>query len=203
MTADVFETREAGKRRKALPRGERETLVLDTAERLFYAHGVHAVGMDELVRETGLSKMSVYRLFPTKDALLGAYLQRRSDMLIGLIDADIEHHAGDPRAALLSIFEAVDRDTARVEFRGCPFNNASVEFDDPAHPARSISRAYKEALLNRLQSLAKQIDPVRWQVLAAWLHLVVDGMYLSAGMLGPDGPSASGVALARKLIEEI
>ena len=57
-------------------RAERERIVLDTAARLFYARGVHAVGMDELVRETGLGKATVYRLFPSKDALVGAYLRR-------------------------------------------------------------------------------------------------------------------------------
>lgn len=62
--------------RERLPRAEREARVLDVAHRLFYERGVHEVGMDELVRETGVGKASVYRLFPTKDALIGAHLRR-------------------------------------------------------------------------------------------------------------------------------
>ena len=59
-----------------MTRAEREVRVLDTAQRLFYARGVHEVGMDELVRETDLGKATVYRLYPTKDALVAAYLAR-------------------------------------------------------------------------------------------------------------------------------
>jgi AcrR family transcriptional regulator len=59
-----------------LNREERKSRVLDTAARLFCARGVHEVGMDELVQSSGLGKATVYRLYPTKDALIGAYLSR-------------------------------------------------------------------------------------------------------------------------------
>src|SRR5690348_6321552 len=83
------------------PRAERETVVLDTAARLFYARGVHEVGMDELVRETGLGKATVHRLYPTKDALIGAYLERLADRILELVDADVPA-AADPATALLA-----------------------------------------------------------------------------------------------------
>jgi AcrR family transcriptional regulator len=189
--------------RRSLTRNDRSSLILDTAERLFYAHGVRAVGMDELVRQTGLSKMSVYRLFPTKDVLVGAYLERRAARLLTLIDAGIAEHAADPRAALLGIVEAVMRDTARADFRGCPFNNASVEFDDPAHPARLAAVGYKGALLTRLTELSERLQPGRGAGLAARLHVLIDGIYLSAAMLGAAGPASIGRTLAEELIDAI
>ena len=66
----------ATSRAPRLSKQQRQAQVLDTAARLFYARGVHEVGMDEPVRATGLGKATVYRLYPTKDALVAAYLRR-------------------------------------------------------------------------------------------------------------------------------
>lgn len=174
--------------------------MLDVAERLFYARGVHEVGMDELVAETGLGKATVYRLFPTKDALIGAYLERLSGRILAAIDRDRERHAGDPAAALRAILDAVERDIARADFRGCPFNNASIEFADPGHPARVAAREYRTALHERLRDLALGVSPADGERLGAQLAVLVDGMYVSAAHLGADGPTASARALVEDLI---
>ena len=73
--------------------------------------------MDELVRETGLGKMTVYRLFKSKDDLVGAYLARKAATVLGFIDAELVRLEGDPRAALLSVVDAVERDVTRTGFR--------------------------------------------------------------------------------------
>jgi AcrR family transcriptional regulator len=181
-------------------RPERESLILDTAQRLFYARGVHEVGMDELVGATGLGKASVYRLYPTKDALVAAYLQRLAGVLLAEMDATRDRH-GSPRKALLKIFDAVERDLRRPEFRGCAFNNASIEFDDPTHPARVAAREYREQLAARLGDLAVQLAGRRdGRALGDQLAVLVDGAYTNAAHLGPDGPAAAGLALARQLV---
>jgi AcrR family transcriptional regulator len=182
-------------------RAERQEIVLDTAERLFSARSSRSVGMDELVRETGLGKMTVYRLFKSKDDLVGAYLSRKAAAVLGYIDADLERLQGDPRAALLSVVDAVEADVTRVGFRGCPFTNVSSEYDDPQHPARSAAADYKFELHSRLEVLADQLVPGRGDDLAAQVHLIIDGMYLSGGLLGPDGPAAHGRRLAERLID--
>ncbi len=181
-----------------LPRAERETIVLDTSARLFYARGVHEVGMDELVRETGLGKATVYRLFPTKDALVGAYLVRLAGRILALIDAD---SAGPPAAALLSILDAVEADVRREGFRGCPFNNASIEYPDPSHPARVAAREYRAALHGRLTALCGRLLPApAAAALGGQLAVLIDGAYTNAAHLGPDGPASSGLDLARALV---
>ncbi|MGY1782003.1 TetR/AcrR family transcriptional regulator [Geodermatophilus sp. SYSU D01036] len=182
-------------------RAEREAIVLDTAERLFSARSSRSVGMDELVRETGLGKMTVYRLFKSKDELVGAYLARKAATVLGHIDELLLLHEDDPRAALLAVVEYVDADVTRAGFRGCPFTNVSSEYDDPAHPARSAAADYKFELHARLERLAEQVAPGFGEDLAAQVHLVIDGMYLSGGLLGPDGPAAHGRALAEQLTD--
>ena len=182
-------------------RAERQAIVLDTAERLFAGRSSRSVGMDELVRETGLGKMTVYRLFKSKDDLVGAYLSRKAATLLGFIDAQLGHFAEDPRGALMAIVDVVERDVTRTGFRGCPFTNVSSEYDDPQHPARSAAADYKFELYGRLERLAEQVVPGRGEDLAAQIHLIIDGMYLSGGLLGPDGPAAHGRRLAEKLID--
>ena len=186
------------------PLRERQNHVLDVASELFYARGVHEVGMDELVRATGYGKATVYRMYPTKDALIAAYLQRRADRIYAIIDADITRHAGNPARAIRSIFKAVAADVAGEDFRGCAFNNASIEFADREHPARAVSRAYREGLVERLRELARAATPDRRAArdLADDLALVIDGMYTSAAHLGPGGPARRGAALARHLVDE-
>jgi AcrR family transcriptional regulator len=189
-------------RRPRLARAERERIVLDTAARLFYARGVHEVGMDELVGATGLGKATVYRLFATKDALVGAYLDRLARTILAAIDAQAEA-APTPRVALLAVLGAVAADLARPEFRGCAFNNASIEFADPQHVARAAARDYRAALHVRLRALAGAALPSRpaeADALAGQLATLIDGAYTSAAHLGPDGPAAAGLALARALV---
>src|SRR5437763_16583377 len=102
-------------------RAERQEIVLDTAERLFASRSSRSVGMDELVRETGLGKMTVYRLFKSKDELVGAYLARKAATVLAFIDAELARNDGDPRAALLAVVDHVECDGTRTGSRSSPF----------------------------------------------------------------------------------
>ncbi len=188
-------------RSPALPRAERERRVLDAAAELFYARGVHEVGMDELIRATGLGKATVYRLYPSKDELIGAYLQRLSASILSAIDGEIARHADEPREAVRAIFTAIAADVARPAFRGCPFHNASIEFADPGHPARAVAREYRAQLHQRLTTLATRIRPTSGHELGDQLALLIDGIYANAAHLGATGPAAAGPALALALLD--
>lgn len=176
--------------------------MLDTAARLFYARGVHEVGMDELVRETGLGKATVYRLFPTKDALVSAYLQRLAAEIFRAIDA--QSNGTTAAVGLHALLTAVQADLGRPGFRGCAFNNASIEYEDPRHPAREAARDYRTALHARLHTQALRLLPGRPEqaaALAGQLATLIDGAYTSAAHLGADGPAAAGLALAHQLVD--
>lgn len=195
-------SQQGSRRRRGLSPDERRTIVLDTATRLFTDHGVHAVGMDRLIAECGLGKMSVYRVFATKDDLVDAYLTRLADQILGYIDVDIAT-ADDPRAALHTILNSIEQDLRRKDFRGCPFGNAAGEYDDPHHPARRIAREYRRSLLDRLDRTGRRIDPHQGPQLARQLAALIDGAYLNAAHLGPDGPASEALALARHLIDSL
>lgn len=156
--------------------------------------------MDSLIAETGLAKMSVYRLYPTKDDLVGAYLTRLAADILTLIDEAIAA-AESPRQALHTVLDAIEADLRRPGFRGCPFGNAAAEYDEPAHPAREVARDYRLHLLERLDATARRLDPAAGALLARRLAVLIDGAYLNAANLGPDGPASDGLGLARLLID--
>ncbi|WP_433304446.1 TetR/AcrR family transcriptional regulator [Actinoplanes sp. CA-030573] len=187
---------------RRLSREERSRRILDTAERLFYPRGVHEVGMDELVRETGLGKATVYRLYPTKDVLVAAYLRRMADRILAEIDGQAA--GADPRAALRAVLDAIETDVRRDGFRGCAFNNASIEFQDPDHPARVEARRYRNELARRLVELSvAAAGPERGAAAGHQLAVLVDGVYTNAAHLGPAGPAAAGLDLARRLVADL
>ena len=167
----------------------------------------------ELVRATGPGKATVYRLYPTKDALVAAYLRRLAVTIGAAIGEEITAREGDPGGALLAILDAIEADLSRPGFRGCPFNNASIEFDDPQHSAGVEARAYREQLLGTLSWLAVQLargdggpgaggGVGDGESLGSQLAMLIDGAYTSAAHLGPDGPAAAGLGLARHLVQQ-
>lgn len=129
-----------------------------------------------------------------------ATVRRLARNILAAIDADIGRHRYDPAAAIRAIFAAIGQDLARPEFRGCAFNNTSIEFSDPDHPARRAARDYRAELLRRLTDLARAARPDAGPELGAQLAVLVDGMYTSAAHLGPNGPAATGPALAEVLL---
>lgn len=184
-----------------LPREERVRRILDTTQRLVYPRGVHEVGMDELVREIGLGKATVYRLFPTKDLLVAAYLRRMADHI--LADIDARAAAGDPVQTLGEVLDAIEADVRRDGFRGCAFNNASIEFQDPQHPARVEARRYREELARRLVELSTAASSIGGAEIGRQVAVLIDGVYTNAAHLGSDGPATAGLSLARRLVADL
>lgn len=121
--------------------------VLATATSLFYAHGIHAVGIDRIIAEAGVAKATFYHHFPTKDVLVATYLteqSRRQREAAAALDGR------PPREALLALFDAIGGATGDPVFRGCQFVNAAAEFPDEGHPVRRVvadHRAWFRALL--------------------------------------------------------
>src|ERR1700750_1371845 len=98
--------------------------ILETADRLFYLQGIRAVGVDTIAAETGISKRTLYNHFPSKDALILAYLERR---FREITSADAGLPAPPPAEQILGVFERLERTIGRHGFRGCPFVNAVAE----------------------------------------------------------------------------
>jgi AcrR family transcriptional regulator len=184
--------------RKPTP-GARER-ILDVASELFYDHGVHEVGLQQVIDQCGCGKNLLYREFPSKDDLVVAWLDRcRAEAEVAFDTAT--ESLDDPRAQLLEVVRTIAGDTVVPGFQGCAIRNTHVEFHDPSHPVHEVSAAYFRSLRTRLRRLAKQGGAPDPTALADRLMLVIDGLVTSSAILGPKGPATSAVALAQDIID--
>src|ERR1700722_9703214 len=112
--------------------------LLSAASELFYAEGVHTVGIDRVIDRAGVAKASLYNTFGSKDELVRAYLEVRHAAITARITRYIERYEG-PRERLLGVFEAQGELFAETGFRGCAFVSASAE-----SPGEAVSHAADE-----------------------------------------------------------
>ena len=160
--------------------------ILETADRLFYLQGIRAVGVDTIAAEVGISKRTLYNHFPSKDALIAAYLQRRFKMP-PLSDKT-------PAAQILGTFDSLERRFASSGFRGCPFVNAVAELGAEDRAVRKIAIAFKESRRIWFRDLLTQLDIADAEGIATQLALLVDGSI--AQNLVRDDPSMARAAKA-------
>ena len=173
--------------------------VLDTAAKLFYAEGVRAVGLQQVIDECRCGKSLLYRHFPSKDVLVVAYLQRVAQDWDTRLRRELDASQGDPRAQLAGVVRAVGADVGSPGYRGCPFLIAEAELADPAHPAREICDAHVADITALVQHLASQAGLRSPGQVTAQLMLVINGLRASGAALGPPVVNTA-VALARDII---
>ena len=141
--------------------------ILETADRLFYLKGIRAIGVDTIAAEIGISKRTLYNHFPSKDALISAYLERRF----------VQPRASDksPAEQILATFDSLERRFSSKDFRGCPFVNAVAEVGPEKRSVRKIAIAFKESRRLWFRDLLAQLGVADPEGLATQLVLLVDG----------------------------
>ncbi|MGW0027456.1 TetR/AcrR family transcriptional regulator [Rhodococcus sp. NPDC003383] len=174
------------------PRQLRGTAVrdrlVDVATELFYVNGVRAVGIDEVLRRSGISKASLYRWFPSKDDLIVAVLQRRNDMFWRKWDA-VARENPDARDELVAQATWM-RDLATSEgYRGCVFVNTAAEFDSDHARIRDRCLDHEAELHRRLRGLTARLDVVDGDLLADRLHVAIVGAFAVGGVYPAGGPA--------------
>jgi AcrR family transcriptional regulator len=174
--------------------------ILETASRLFYRDGIRAVGVDTIVAESGVAKMTLYRHFPSKDALVVAYLERSQARFREWMEGLIAPHAGNPRRALEAVFEGVVDLTRSPECLGCAFLGTAAEFPQLKHPGHRKAMDHKRAVLARLAELASAAGAHNPAGLAEQLLLLMDGAWGAVRMFGPRSHASRVAEAARALI---
>ncbi len=161
-------------------RPSRRDELVQKALQVFYRNGFHATGMDQLVRETGISKTSMYKYFQTKDDLILACLHVRDVQFRHWFANRVE--ALEPRREhqLGVIFDVLDEWFSSPDFKGCMFIKAAAEFQEPDHPAHMISARHKCLMVDYIQDLAHQAGLVRTRALAGQLGLLIEGAIIMA-----------------------
>jgi AcrR family transcriptional regulator len=131
-----------------------DTKILDACDRLFYPLGLRAVSLDQVASGAGLTKRTLYYHFKSKDDLIAAWLQRRTDRA----RADTAAIQGSARERLQTAFDRLLPSVSHPSFRGCPFVNAVAEIADPDHPAVAVARQYKADRLEWFRAIV-----LEWQ----------------------------------------
>ncbi|MBU2667532.1 TetR/AcrR family transcriptional regulator [Actinoplanes bogorensis] len=164
--------------------------LLAAADELFYAEGVHTVGIDRVIERAGVAKASLYSTFGSKDELVRAYLEGRHELRRTRLLAGLERY-DDPRDRLLGVFEVLGELAGTPGFRGCAFYNASAESPagGPVEEVANANRAWTKGLFYELALDAGAKDPV---TLADQLVVLYDGA--SAGARMDRNPQAAQTA---------
>jgi AcrR family transcriptional regulator len=174
--------------------------ILETASEMFYREGIRAVGIDAIIAHCGVAKMSLYRNFPSKDALVAAWLEDRNIFFWQRWSKAEGSRAGEPRAQLEAVLDLIAATASNPKWRGCPFLNTTTEFPEADHPARQVILSHKSAVRQRLRALAEAAGARDPDLLGQQLQLLIDGAYAIGQSLGPDGPAGTVASAGRALI---
>lgn len=183
---------------KSLP-STRERL-LETAARLFFQRDYRSVGVDTIVAESGVGKMTLYRHFPTKDDLIAAYLKVTNEQFWAWFE-EATAGASDPRGKLLAFFQSLEELASTPTCYGCPFLNAAVDFPEHEHPGHVVAVEHKQAVRARFRELAHQAGVSQPEALADQLFLLMDGAFMAVRMFGTDSPASKVAGAAQALID--
>jgi AcrR family transcriptional regulator len=166
-------------RQKTVKPSPRERL-LQAASDLFYAEGIHSVGIDRVIERAGVAKASLYSTFGSKEQLVGAYLDARHAQVLGRLRAAVDA-CEDPVERILAVFDAQAQLFGTPEYHGCAFIAATAEAPAGGRvdEATDSYRRDIRALFTELGAAAGAPDPA---LLASQLQLIYDGGGLAAKM---------------------
>ncbi|MGF1729080.1 TetR/AcrR family transcriptional regulator [Photobacterium kasasachensis] len=175
---------------------EKKLLLVKTALRLFYSAGVNSVGINEVLKESGVAKKTLYNHFASKEELVMATLQYRDDIFYHWVKSCLDSEVS-AKQSVIALFSGLDdwfndRVTELDEFKGCFFINTAAEFSDPASPVRAYCLQHKEKLreLIRLKVRALTLEPAKEMLLVDTICLLKEGAIVSA-FVGGDKEAAS------------
>ena len=184
----------------ALRPGARERIVRAAGD-LFYAEGIHAVGVDRVTAAAGVAKATLYQQFRSKDELVAACLQRRAEHWRASVADPVLALPGSAARRVGAVFERLGETFAAPGYRGCPFINAAAEYPGPDGPVAAAIAAHRAQVRGLFAELLAGVPAARRAALTDQLVLLYDGTMVGAQL--DQGPRAArrARAAARQLLE--
>lgn len=176
--------------------------IIATAYELFSRHGIRAVGVDRIVAESGVAKMTLYRHFPSKEALVLSFLDERERRWThGWLAPQLERRVAQGTHPLMAIFDAFDEWFRGPDFTGCPFVSTLLEVRDHADPVHQACVRHLGVIrdLLALHVEAAGIEPTL--EIAAQVQILAIGAIVSASRGDSDAAAQArsvGAALANR-----
>lgn len=154
--------------------------IVEVASTLFYRDGIRATGIDTIIEQAGVAKMTFYKHFKSKDILVQEFLRRRDERWRAWLTAEVEQRSLDPRERLLAIFDVLGDWFQSPDFRGCAFIRAAFEFADTHHPAHLLAAEHKRLVRAYVVGLAQEAGLRDPEQLGQQLTLLMDGAIVAA-----------------------
>lgn len=176
------------------PVSDKRQHVVETAYALFKRAGFHATGIDRIIAEADVAKMTMYRHFPSKDELIVEVLDHRARRFECQLDR-VGRECTTPEQKIGKILDWHERWFHSPDFHGCLFAHALAEFGDPQHPVFKAAARQKNGLRQRMQAILSEVMPRgRAGSVAAALLMLIEGATLMAQM----GQADIAIRAARK-----
>ncbi|MEW2145899.1 TetR/AcrR family transcriptional regulator [Micromonospora vinacea] len=160
---------------------EARSKLLRTAIRIFYAEGIHSVGVDRIIAEAKVTRATFYRHFPSKDDLILAYLREVHQLERGMVDEALAANRS-PVDPLLALSRSIAQNIQSPGFRGCAFLNAAAEYPDTNHPVHQELMAHRQWFLDTITMLMAQVHQETADPAARHFVMLRDGA-MAAGCL--------------------
>jgi AcrR family transcriptional regulator len=174
--------------------------LVDTALNLFSRHGFHATGIDRILSESGVAKMTLYKHFKSKDELILAALRRRDELHRAWFMREVEKLASTPREQLIALFTALGTWFESDEFTGCCFINATAEYSDKGDPIHAVAAEHKRLVRAYVLELAQAAEAKEPDALTDSLMLLMEGAIVSAQITGEAASAQQARAAAQVLV---
>lgn len=186
--------------RRPTPKSSARDRILDTARLLFYRRGVNNVGIDEIIRESGVAKATLYHHFLSKDDLILEFMRQGDRRWLDWLTSRTTEIEPDPKKQLLAVFDTLAEWFALPHFRGCLLTNVTVELADPQHAAFGVLRDHKTHVQQYLRDLAATAGAANPERLAQQLMLLLEGATAQARTYADPTAAALARSMARQLL---
>lgn len=177
--------------------------ILRTASDLFYRFSVHSVGIDRIIAESGVAKMTFYKHFPSKANLVATYLRHKSAQWFQMLKTATEQPGLSPLERVLAIFDALDGSFRSPSFRGCPFVKGQAEFGPEANApdVQATITAYFEGLHAFVASLVEPLGLSKPESAVVQILSLIQGSIVIAQSTRDPGIAEANRDAARLLLE--
>lgn len=174
--------------------------IVDVASDLFQARGINSTGVDTIVAEAGIAKMTLYKYFRSKEELILEVLNQRQAEFRRWLNERLGAD-GVPAERMMHLFDLIDEWVSAPDFRGMPFLKASSEFPDEASSVHRLSAEHSEQFRQYLATLAREAGVREAEPLALQLSLLIEGAMLAEQMSRGCGAAKHAKQAARVLFE--
>ena len=181
--------------------------LIETAFRLFYQHGIHAVGVNQILEEAKVAKKTLYTHFESKEKLLEAVLEYRDARFVDWASRCMQQEQAG-KDAILALFDALDdwindRVESLSAFHGCLFINTCSEYGDPTSTPHQLCRAHKLRIHDLVKSQLLEMAVSEPDFLADMLTMLKEGAIVTAQIQGDRLAAKKAKRLAEQLLSDV